>query len=289
MTTLKIAIQKSGRLSEKTFTLLENAGFQFEMTDRSLMAKCRNFPLELLFLRTDDIPEIVADGTSDLGICGQNSIAEKGFDLKEIEKLGFGKCRLSIAVPEKLISSFATGGEPFLNGMRIATSYPNILQNYLTEKGISAEIIKLSGSVEIAPNIGTADAICDLVSTGSTLKMNGLVEQEEIFFSESVLVGTGNLSKEKENILQDFLIRIGAVLLAKKFKYIVMNLERKDIPKLTEILPGLKSPTITSLADENWVSVSTVVEEKIFWATIGKLKEIGAEGILVQPIEKLII
>ncbi len=280
MTVLKIAIQKSGRLSEKTFELLEDAGFYFEMTDRSLMAKCRNYPIELLFLRPGDIPEIVADKTADLGICGQNSVAEKGFDLREIQKLEFGKCHLSIAVPENFKGT--------LEGKRIATSYPKILQNYLDKKDVSASIVTLSGSVEIAPNIGTADGICDLVSTGSTLKMNGLIEKEEIFSSEAVLIGNLSLTKEKEELLHNFLVRIKAVLLAKKFKYIVMNLERKNIPKLTEILPGLKSPTITNLADENWVSVSTVVEEKIFWETIDKLKSIGAEGILVQNIEKLI-
>ncbi len=280
MTTLKIAISKSGRLSDKTFKLLEDAGFLFQMTNRRLMAKCQNFPLELLFLRPGDIPEIVADKTADLGICGQNSVAEKGFDLDQIQKLGFGKCHLSIAVPKNFKGT--------LERKRIATSYPKILQKYLDEKNISASIVTLSGSVEIAPNIGTADGICDLVSTGSTLKTNGLIEKEEIFSSEAVLIGNKNLIKEKERILEKFLLRIRAVLLAKKFKYIVMNLKRENIPKLTEILPGLKSPTITNLADDNWVSVSTVVEEKIFWKTIDKLKSIGAEGIVVQNIEKLI-
>lgn len=278
--TLKIAIQKTGRLSEKTFKILEDAGFAFEMTDRSLMAKCRNFPIELLFLRADDIPELVYDKTADVGICGQNSIAEKAFDLKEIEKLGYGKCRLSIAVPEKFDGD--------LEGKRIATSYPKILQGYLDKKNITAKIITLSGSVEIAPNLGTAEAICDLVSTGSTLKMNGLVEREEIFFSESVLVGSGDLDPEKSEILEKFLTRIGAVILAKKFKYVVMNLERAKLPKLTKILPGLKSPTISDLTDTSWVSVATVVEETVFWDTVEKLKSIGAEGILVTPIEKLI-
>ncbi len=280
MTTLKIAIQKSGRLSEETFSLLNKSGFTFEMTDRRLMAKCKNFPLELLFLRPGDIPEIVFDGVADLGICGENSIAEKLDQWDTIEKLNYGHCRLSIATPETF-----TGG---INKTKIATSYPRILKKHLDKKKLTAEIITLSGSVEIAPSLGSADIICDLVSTGSTLKMNGLKEIETIFSSEAIVFKCQTLSPEKNLLLDRFLQRIRAVLLAQKYKYVVLNLERKNLKKLTHILPGLKSPTVSPLNNDDWVSVSTVVEEKVFWDTIAKLKSIGAEGILVQSIEKLI-
>jgi len=290
-TILKIAIQKSGRLANKTFDLLKNAGFDFEMTTRILTAKCRNFPLEILFFRAGDIPEIVSDGTADIGICGQNSVAESGLKLCEIEKLGFGKCRLSIAAPE----TFFSKNKPKLknlNRKKIATSDARILKNFCRKNQLDVEIVELSGSVEIAPNLGIADAICDLVSTGSTLKMNGLRECFSIFESEAVLVSSGNsetFSAEKSKLLNKFLVRLRAVILAKKFKYIVFNLPRKNVEKLCEILPGLESPTISDLADKNWVSVATVAAENDFWNTVEKLKNIGAAGILVTPIEKMIL
>ena len=276
---LKIAIQKNGRLSDKTIELLRNAGLEFDFFERSLAARCRNFPLEILFFRASDIPEIISDGAVDCGICGQNSIKEKKIDIIEVEKLGFGKCRLSIASPKALT----------LKGKRIATSYPNILQQFLKKKKIIAEIVELSGSVEIAPKLGIADAICDLVSSGSTLKVNGLQEIEQIFFSEVVLVAQKKLSAEKARIFEKLLIRIQAVLEAKKYKYILMNAPKAALPEITKLIPGLKNPTISPLFDEKSVSIASVVEEDKFWETIEKLKKYGASGILVMPIEKMIL
>jgi ATP phosphoribosyltransferase len=308
---LRLAIQKSGRISDKTKEILKKAGFRFEISPRGLTAQCETFPLELLFLRSSDIPEVVNTGVADLGVLGENTIAEKvKYPVEIVEKLGFGKCRLSIAIENKFSQDFGNLAD-FLEGRNIATSYPNILQNYLDENKISANIFELSGSVEIAPNLGISEAICDLVSTGETLKVNGLKEVQEIFKSEVVLVQNKNLSAEKLKILAKFLLRIRAVLKAKNSKYILFNLPKKNLEKVAEILPGLKGPTVSPLyvgdsaskyfekggmvdvfsdsGEEDWVSVATVVEESDFWDTIDKLKLIDAEGILVQSIEKVIL
>ena len=304
-TKLTLAIQKSGRLFEKTIKLLRQSGFSIDINGRTLIGKCDNFPLEILFLRKKNIPEIVSDGVADLGICGQDTAAESGLkNLQEIEKLGFGKCRLSLA------GKISRNNKNYLENKRIATSFPRILQNFLNQEKTTAEIVSFSGSVEIAPNLGVADLICDLVSTGSTLKMNGLEEIKTIFKSQAVLISTNNCppskslssakvgrdsggrkSREisKKDLLEKFLTRIRATILAKNKKYIVFNLERKNLAKVSQVFPGLKSPTISNLADPDWISVATVVEENVFWETIEKLQKMGAQGILVTPIEKIIL
>lgn len=303
---LKIAIQKSGRLSEQSIELLKKCGLEFEISERKLMTRCANFPLEILFFRTNDIPEIVSDNTVECGICGQNSIAEKGFNLIESQKLGFGNCRLSIAIPEKSAKSFSLQnknrrmlrfdnprlkpGVTFsLENKKIATSYPNILRKYLKENQIKAEIIELSGSVEIAPKLKIADAIFDSVATGNTLESNNLKEFEQIFYSEAVLVTRKDLPKNKKELLEKLLLRIKTVLMAQKYKYILMNAPVKSVEKIKKIVPGLKNPTISPLSDKNYVSIASVVEEDKFWETIEKLKDCGASGIIVQPIEKMIL
>ncbi len=281
--TLTLAIQKKGRLSDECMQLLKQAGFSFELSERSLSAKCSNFPLEILFLRAEDIPEIVADKTADIGICGQNSIAEKDFDTQEIEPLGFGKCRLSLAVAAESADNFR------LDGKRIATSYPKLVQKYLDKRKISAEPVSISGSVEIAPKLGIAEVICDLVSSGSTLKMNGLIETEMIFQSEAVLFSASSFPDEKLEILEKFCLRIRSVLIAKRNKYIVMNAPKSSVASIKKCIPGLQNPTIAPLADPDFVSLASVVEEDYFWETIEKLKAQGATGILVLPIEKMIL
>lgn len=280
---LKIAIQKSGRITDQTLELFANMGLEIQKSNRSLMTTCHNFPLEILFLREKDIPEMVADGIADLGICGQNTFIEKEIKLPILEKLNYGKCRLSLAIPKEKTTNFN------FKGKRIATSYPKTLKKYLKQKNISAEIIEISGSVEIAPNLDLADGICDLVSTGSTLKKNNLIEVEQVLCSEAILFGKKNFKQKEQKTLDNFLLRMRSVLLAQKYKYIVMNLKKSKLTDLKSILTGLKSPTISPLWNENWISVSTVVEENFFWETIEKLKQIGAEGILVQPIEKMIL
>jgi len=280
---LKIALQKDGRLTQKSFQLLKGAGFDFEQSQRSLVSQCKNFPLEIFSFRASDIPEVVNDGTCDLGICGQNTIFEKGYPLKILNKLRFGACRLSLAVP---------GNGKFdskLDGKRIATSYPNILKNYLKKKNLKAEIVEFSGSIEIAPRIGIADAICDIVSSGSTLKMNGLQELESILTSEAILVQSSKFTNNKRILLDKFLMRIQAVLSAKQIKYIILNAPKKAVKKIQSVIPGLKNPTISTLTDPSWVSFASVVKEDIFWETIEKLKQAGATGILVLPIEKMIL
>lgn len=311
MKPLRIAIQKSGRISEKSLQLLKKAGFEFEISPRRLTAKCENFPLEILFLRSSDIPEIVNQGIADLGIVGQNSVAEKShkYPVEIIEKLGFGKCRLSLAIPKNLPLTSGNEGvlseknlQKLLENKTIATSYPNILKDFLNQQKISAKIIELQGSVEIAPILNIADAICDLVSTGETLRTNGLTETQEIFQSEVVLVGAPPvgakngqaqdlpLPNKKQQHIQKFLLRINSVLKAKNTKYIVFNLPEENLPKIEQLLPGLKGPTIAKLSTPNgWLSVASVVEESKFWNTIERLKENGAEGILVTPIEKIIL
>lgn len=284
-TKLKIAIQKSGRLSESSLKLLKECGIEFDNGLNKLKAEAFNFPLEVFFLRDDDIPQYVEDGVADIGIVGENVELEKNKSVKLIDKLGFGKCRLSIAIQkDQKYNSLKD-----LNGKRFATSYPNILSTYLLKNKIKAEIQEISGSVEIAPGIGLADAICDLVSSGSTLFTNGLKEIDVVLNSEAVLIANKSLKKEQQIILNKLLFRINAVRKAKKTKYILLNAPNKSLEKICKILPGMKSPTILPLAEKNWSSVHSVVEEDQFWEIIEKLKMNGAQGILVVPIEKMIL
>jgi len=284
-TKLKIAIQKSGRLSESSLKLLKECGIELDNGLNKLKAEAFNFPLEVFFLRDDDIPQYVEDGVADIGIVGENVFLEKNKKIRLVDKLGFGKCRLSIAIPkEKKYTSLKD-----LDGKRFATSYPVILSNYLKKNKIKAEIQEISGSVEIAPGIGLADAICDLVSSGSTLFTNGLKETTIVLNSEAVLVANKNLKKDRKIILNKLLFRINAVRKAKNNKYILLNAPNNKLQKICSILPGMKSPTILPLAEKNWSSVHSVVEENQFWEIIEKLKTNGAQGILVVPIEKMIL
>jgi ATP phosphoribosyltransferase len=282
---LKIAIQKSGRLSESSLKLLKECGIEFDNGLNKLKAEAFNFPLEVFFLRDDDIPQYVEDGVADIGIVGENVMLEKNKEVKLIDKLGFGKCRLSIAIQKE---QTYTSLKDF-NGKRFATSYPTILTAYLKQNKIKAEIQEISGSVEIAPGIGLADAICDLVSSGSTLFTNGLKEVDVILKSEAVLVANKKLGKEQQTILNKLLFRINAVRKSKNNKYIVLNAPNKKLDVICNILPGIKSPTIIPLAENGWSSVHSVVEENQFWEIIEKLKDNGAQGILVVPIEKMIV
>lgn len=282
---LKIAIQKSGRLNEDSIKILKEAGIEFNNGMNKLKAEAVNFPLEVFFLRDDDIPQYVEDGVADIGIVGENVVIEKSKEVKIVYKLGFGKCRLSIAIPKNQKYK----GVQNLEGKRIATSYSNVLSKYLKKNKINAEIHEISGSVEIAPGIGLADAICDLVSSGSTLFTNGLKEAEVILRSEAVLISNKQLTKEQELILEKLLFRINAVKKAKNNKYILLNAPNENLNAICKILPGMKSPTILPLADKGWSSVHSVVNENDFWEIIEKLKEKGAEGILVVPIEKMIL
>lgn len=284
MSILKLAIQKKGRLSEKSIELINECAISFPNSTGKLVATCYNFPLEILFLRDDDIPDYVQDGVADIGIVGENVLVESDKKVDEVLKMEFGKCRLSLAVPR----SFNYQTIQDLHGKSIATSYPKILQQYLDKHQINADIHVISGSVEIAPSIGLADAICDIVSTGSTLLSNGLKEVEQIFHSEAILIANKNLSKEKQIILNDFLFRLNAVKKAKKNKYILLNVPNSNIEKVVRILPGIKSPTILPLAQEGWSSLHSVIPEKDFWQIIQQLKDAGAEGILVMPIEQII-
>lgn len=282
---LKIAIQKSGRLSESSLKLLKECGIEFDNGLNKLKAEAYNFPLEVFFLRDDDIPQYVEDGVADIGIVGENVLLEKNKEVKTIQRLGFGKCRLSIAFPkDKKYKS-----EKDLNGLRIATSYSTILSKYLKKNKINAEIHEISGSVEIAPGIGLADAICDLVSSGSTLFTNGLKEVEVILKSEAALVANKNLTEDKLNILEKLLFRINALRSAKNNKYILLNAPNDKLQTICKILPGMKSPTILPLVEKGWSSVHSVVQEDKFWEIIEKLKANGAQGILVVPIEKMIL
>lgn len=282
---LKIAIQKSGRLNENSIKILKEAGIEFDNGLNKLKAEAFNFPIEVFFLRDDDIPQYVEDGVADIGIVGENVVLEKNRELKIVDRLGFGKCRLSIAIPkDQRYKSIED-----LNGKRIATSYSVILSRYLKKNKISAEIHEISGSVEIAPSIGLADAICDLVSSGSTLFTNGLKEVEVILKSEAVLVANKKLGSLKQEILDKLLFRIHAVRKAKSNKYILMNAPNAQLEAICSVLPGMKSPTILPLAESGWSSVHSVVQEDQFWDIIEKLKSNGAQGILVVPIEKMIV
>jgi len=281
--TLKIAIQKSGRLNEKSVELLKNCGLSFENYKSSLISNVSNFPLEILFLRDDDIPEYVQDGIADLGIVGENVISETGVDVSFLQMLGFGKCTLKLAVQTH--STIETISD--LNGKSIATSYPVILKNYLDQNNIKADIRTISGSVEIAPGLGLSDAIFDIVSTGGTLKSNGLKPFAEVMKSEAVLIGRNGL--EAEPLVIELIQRIQSVLRAKETKYVVLNAESKNLDRILELLPGVKSPTVVPLAESGWVAIHTVIPERDFWEKISLLKNAGAQGIVVMPIEKIIL
>ncbi len=283
MKTLKIAIQKSGRLNEKSVELLKNCGLSFDNYKSSLISPVSNFPLEILFLRDDDIPEYVQDGIADLGIVGENVVAETEVSVSHLQKLGFGKCSLKMAVPN---NSKIKNLED-LEGKAIATSYPAVLKKFLKKNKIRADIRSISGSVEIGPGLGLSDAICDLVSTGGTLKSNGLKPFADVMSSEAVLIG--RKGEDNNALINELLQRIQSVLKARETKYVVLNVARKNLDKIKDLLPGIKSPTIVPLYEEEWVAVHTVIAEKDFWEKINKLKAAGAQGIVVMPIEKVIM
>ena len=283
---LRIAVQSKGRLYEETMDLLKAAGIKLVAVKRTLVVPSRNFPVELLFLRDDDIPDSVASGTADIGIVGLNEVMEKRKDVKVVRPLGFSKCRLSLAIPKEA----QYGGVEWFQGKKIATSYPAILTDFLKNQGIEADIHVISGSVEIAPGIGLADGIFDIVSSGSTLVSNNLREVEVVLDSEAVLIsGTSALSIEKEAVLDELLFRIEAVKVAENKKYVLMNVPREKLQAVLAILPGIKSPTILPLADENWCSVHSVLEEKQLWTCINAVKAVGATGILVLNIEEMVV
>lgn len=283
---LRIAVQSKGRLYEETMELLKAAGIKLVAVKRTLLVPSRNFPVELLFLRDDDIPDSVASGTADIGIVGLNEVLEKKKDVKQIRPLGFSKCRLSLAIPKEADYK----GVEWFNGKKIATSYPEILSDFLAKNNIKADIHVISGSVEIAPGIGLADGIFDIVSSGSTLISNNLREVEVVLPSEAVLIGgTNELDDEKQAILNELLFRIEAVKEAENKKYVLMNVPREKLQAVLAILPGIKSPTVLPLADENWCSVHTVLEEKKLWTCINALKAVGATGILVLNIEEMVL
>lgn len=285
MSKLKIAIQKSGRLSEKSIALLEECGLKFPNGGGKLITESSNFPVEILFLRDDDIPQYVEQNVAHIGIIGENVFLESEKEISVIEKLGFSACRLSLAVPKETDYE----GLSFFNNRKVATSYPNILENYFRENGISATIEVISGSVEIAPGIGLADGICDIVSSGSTLLSNGLKEVGTVLKSQAVLVANQDLDPEVQQILNKLLFRIRSVQKATENKYILLNSPNDQLEKIIRILPGMNSPTILPLAKEGWSSVHSVIGEDKFWDLIDELKEAGAEGILVVPIEKMIL
>lgn len=282
---LRIAVQSKGRLFDDTMNLLNEADIKISSSKRTLLVQSSNFPLEVLYLRDDDIPQSVATGVADIGIVGENEFAEKNEDARIVTKLGFSKCRLSLAIPKNIDYN----GIEWFNGRKIATSYPVILKNYLDNNGINAEIHVITGSVEISPGIGLADGIFDIVSSGSTLVSNNLKEVEVVMKSEAVLIANKNLDADKHDILDKMLFRIKAVRNAEDKKYVRMNAPKSRLDDIINVLPGLKSPTVIPLADQEWCSVHTVLDEKRFWEIIGKLKELGAQGILVTPIEKMIL
>ncbi|MGM9841942.1 MAG: ATP phosphoribosyltransferase [Candidatus Limisoma sp.] len=282
---LRIAVQSKGRLYDETMELLGEAGIKLTTVKRSLLVPSKNFPVEVLFLRDDDIPDTVATGTADIGIVGLNEVLEKNRKVNIVRNLGFSKCRLSLAVPN---AANYTGLEWF-NGKKVATSYPVILRKFFASKGIAADLHEISGSVEVAPGIGLADAIFDIVSSGSTLISNNLSEVEKVIDSEAVMIGGQPLTDEKKEILDELLFRIEAVKAAADKKYILMNVPKDRLDTVLEILPGIKSPTVLPLADADWCSVHTVLDEKSFWKIINRLKAAGAEGILALDIEKMVL
>ena len=282
---LRIAVQSKGRLYEDTMNLLNEADIKVSASKRTLLVSAQNFPLEVLYLRDDDIPQSVASGVADLGVVGENEYVERGAEAEIISRLGFSKCRLSLAIPKDIDYQ----GLSWFEGKKIATSYPVILNKFLSEKGIHAEIHVITGSVEISPGIGLADAIFDIVSSGSTLVSNNLREVEVVMKSEALLIGYPGMTQEKRDVLDQMLFRFEAVRQAEDKKYVRMNAPKARLQDIINVLPGLKSPTVIPLADDEWCSVHTVLDEKRFWEIIGKLKEMGAQGILVTPIEKMII
>ena len=282
---LKIAIQTKGRLNEDSLKLIDEAGIKLPMSTRKLISTATNFPIEALFLRDDDIPQAVAMGVADIGVVGENEMLEKKEKVVIVKRLGFSKCRLSLAIPQSDIYN----GLDYFNGKKIATSYPVILKEYFIKNNITADIHVITGSVEIAPGIGLADAIFDIVSSGSTLVSNRLKEVEVVINSEAVLVANSDLSETKKAILDELIFRIEAVQTAEKKKYILLNAPNDKLAEIESYLPGMKSPTVMPLAEKGWSSVHSVIEEKDFWEIIGKLKAAGAQGILVIPIEKMIL
>ncbi|MBE0650362.1 MAG: ATP phosphoribosyltransferase [Bacteroidales bacterium] len=285
MKRLKIAIQKSGRLNEGSLKLLSDCGIFIDNGRDQLMAPASNFPLEVLFLRNSDIPQYVEDGVADAAIIGDNILMEKPKEVEVVQKLGFSRCRVSLAVPKNVSYS----GPQYFQGRKIATSYPNTLTQFLKKNNVQADIHEISGSVEIAPKIGLADGICDIVSSGSTLFKNGLKEVESFLKSEAVLIRSKKLDDELERILERLVFRISSVLEAKNSKYILMNVPNEKIEEVTRLLPVLKSPTVMPLAMKGWSSLHTVIKEDTFWEVIDRLKEAGAQGILVIPIEKMVV
>ncbi len=284
MMKLKIAIQKSGRLNEDSLKLLKDCGIAINNGKDQLKVEVQNFPMEILYLRNSDIPQYIEDGVVDLGIIGENLLIEKQKQIEVIKKLGFSKCRVSLAIPKEIDNESLQ----YFKGKKIATSYPNTVKAFLKEQNIEAEIHMISGSVEIAPNIGLADGICDIVSSGSTLFKNGLKEVHTIFKSEAVLAKSARLHPEKQALLNQLLFRIDAVLEAKNTKYILMNVPNEKIAEVSRILPVLKSPTVLPLAEAGWSSLHSVIKEKEFWEVIDQLKAAGAEGILIIPIDKMV-
>jgi len=285
MNKIKIAVQKSGRLNQDSLKLLKDCGISIDNGKDQLKASASNFPLEVLYLRNGDIPQYLRDGVVDIAIIGDNVLIEKGKDINVAEKLGFSKCRVSIAVPKE----FEYKSIQDLDGMRIATSYPNTVIDYFKKFNLTPDIHLINGSVEIAPNIGLADAICDIVSSGSTLFKNNLKEVEKMLTSEAVLAVSPNISEENKKILNKLQFRIQAVLKGRKSKYILMNAPNDKVENITKLLPGMRSPTVLPLAEEGWSSIHTVVEKNSFWDLIDQLKENGAEGVLVVPIEKMVL
>ena len=282
---LRIAVQSKGRLHEDTMALLSEADIKVCSSRRTLLVQSSNFPLEVFYLRDDDIPQSVANGIADIGIVGENEYLERNRNAQIIRRLGFGKCRLSLAIPKNINYT----GIHWFDNKKVATSYPNILSGFFKENNINAEIHVITGSVEISPGIGLSDAIFDIVSSGSTLVSNNLCEVETVLKSEVLLIGNRNMTEEKYKILDEMLFRFEAVSSAQDKKYIMMNAPKQKINEIIAVLPGIKSPTIIPLADEEWCSIHTVLDEKRFWEIIGKLKDLGAQGILVAPIEKMIL
>lgn len=282
---LRIAVQSKGRLYEDTMALLSEADVKVSSARRTLLVRAKNFPVEILYLRDDDIPRTVADGVADIGVVGLNELEEQGAEADVVRRLGFGACRLSLAVPKEVDYT----GVQWFEGRRIATSYPHILTRYLNEQGVNAEVHVITGSVEVSTSIGIADAIFDIVSSGSTLVSNNLKEVEVVMESEAVMIGNPLMSGYKRSILDELLFRIEAVKSAEGKKYVLMNVPKDRVDDILAVLPGVKSPTVMPLADDAWCSVHTVLDEERFWEIIGLLKENGAQGILVVPIEKMII
>lgn len=282
---LRIAVQSKGRLYDDTMSLLSEADIKISSSKRTLLVQSSNFPLEVLYLRDDDIPQSVANGVADIGVVGENEFIERGEDAQILSHLGFSKCRLSLAISKEINYP----GLQWFNNRKIATSYPNILRKFMNRNGINADIHVITGSVEISPGIGLANGIFDIVSSGSTLVSNNLKEVEVVMQSEALLIGNWHMDDEKHQILNEMLFRFEAVRSAQDKKYVMMNAPKEKLKNIIEVLPGIKSPTIIPLADENWCSIHTVLDEKRFWEIIGKLKELGAQGILVTPIEKMIL